>query len=131
MQQKKSISIENFDDKSFKKRLVESQRDEESAFTHYIQNHKNSHSKYYKIDAIEHVRSYLNYRFEEEAVEYHIAEEALQGMLFEQVNIPFPAPKNPKFTFIDLFEGIGGFRLALQNLKGKCVYTSEWDKYSK
>ena len=30
--------------------------------------------------------------------------------------------------YIDLFSGIGGFRLALQNLGGKCVFTSEWDK---
>jgi len=36
-----------------------------------------------------------------------------------------------KFKFIDLFAGIGGFRLAFQNLEGKCVFTSEWDKYSK
>jgi DNA (cytosine-5)-methyltransferase 1 len=34
------------------------------------------------------------------------------------------------FSFIDLFAGIGGFRLALQHLGGKCVYTSEWDKYA-
>ncbi|MCF6278864.1 MAG: DNA cytosine methyltransferase [Flavobacteriaceae bacterium] len=33
-----------------------------------------------------------------------------------------------KFKFIDLFAGIGGFRIALQNLGGKCVFTSEWDK---
>ena len=53
-------------------------------------------------------------------------------MLFDfKEDIPFPKPKNPKFKFIDLFAGIGGFRLALQNLQGKCVYTSEWDKYSK
>lgn len=44
--------------------------------------------------------------------------------------VPFPPPKNPKFTFIDLFAGIGGFRLAMQNLGGECVFTSEWDKYS-
>jgi len=37
---------------------------------------------------------------------------------------------NPRFTFIDLFAGIGGFRLAMDQLGGKCVFTSEWDKYA-
>jgi len=36
-----------------------------------------------------------------------------------------------EFKFIDLFAGIGGFRMALQNLGGKCVFTSEWDKEAK
>jgi DNA (cytosine-5)-methyltransferase 1 len=43
-------------------------------------------------------------------------------------NGPFPTPANYTFKFIDLFAGIGGFRLALQSLGGKCVFTSEWDK---
>lgn len=35
---------------------------------------------------------------------------------------------NKQYTFIDLFAGIGGFRLALQNVGCKCVFSSEWDK---
>lgn len=37
----------------------------------------------------------------------------------------------PLFTFIDLFAGIGGFRLAGENSRGKCVFTSEKDKYAR
>lgn len=36
----------------------------------------------------------------------------------------------PQFTFIDLFAGIGGMRLAYENAGGKCVYSNEWNKYS-
>jgi len=37
----------------------------------------------------------------------------------------------PKFKFIDLFAGIGGFRIAHQNLGGKCVFSSEIDNSAK
>ena len=57
---------------------------------------------------------------------------ALQGYLFPDLfQAPFPAPKNSKFTFIDLFAGIGGFRMAFQNLGGECVFSSEWDEQAK
>jgi DNA-methyltransferase (dcm) len=34
------------------------------------------------------------------------------------------------FTFIELFAGIGGFRLAFQKQGGKCLFASEWDSFA-
>ncbi|NHK27773.1 DNA (cytosine-5-)-methyltransferase [Parvularcula flava] len=34
------------------------------------------------------------------------------------------------FRFIDLFAGIGGLRIGFEGIGGKCVFTSEWDKFS-
>lgn len=39
-------------------------------------------------------------------------------------------PENTSFTFIDLFAGIGGMRIAFENAGGHCVYSNEWNKYS-
>ena len=39
--------------------------------------------------------------------------------------------ENHIFTFIDLFAGIGGMRLGFERAGGKCVYSSEWNKYSR
>lgn len=64
-----------------------------------------------------------------------VCELAYQMALWELPNcdslkpdVPFPAPEKGKFTFIDLFAGIGGIRLGYQSLGGKCVFSSEWDK---
>lgn len=38
--------------------------------------------------------------------------------------------KKGKFKFIDLFAGIGGMRIAFEKAGGKCMYSSEWNKYS-
>ncbi|MCD7884873.1 MAG: DNA (cytosine-5-)-methyltransferase [Lachnospiraceae bacterium] len=40
------------------------------------------------------------------------------------------APIGASFTFIDLFAGIGGMRIAYEKAGGHCVYSNEWNKYS-
>ena len=39
-------------------------------------------------------------------------------------------PESASFSFIDLFVGIGGMRIAYENAGGHCVYSNEWNKYS-
>jgi DNA (cytosine-5)-methyltransferase 1 len=45
--------------------------------------------------------------------------------------VPFPPPSLPEFTFIDLFAGIGGIRIAFQNVGGRCLFGSEIDRYAR
>lgn len=52
---------------------------------------------------------------------------AQQSLFPEVFNVPFPPPEKARFTFIDLFAGIGGIRLGFQSLGGKCVFSSEWN----
>lgn len=105
---------------------------EHAAFTHYLRNNENGNSLKYKKDALRYINDVLNYQYPDRNISSQTAEQALQYYLsYVKDDVPFPEPKEPKFSFIDLFAGIGGFRMALQNLGGKCVFTSEWDKYSK
>ena len=129
---KERIDIENIDGQLFEIKIVDPDNSKAASFTHYLHNHKNGVSQFYKKDALSYVKEILQKEYPTEKVTNKVAEEALQYLIFDlNKSIPFPAPEKPKFKFIDLFAGIGGFRLALQNLEGKCVFISEWDKYSK
>lgn len=101
--------------------LPEKEKDNGLAhLTHYLQNAENGVSHYFKDAAFE----YLN------TIDF-VDEPEFQYLLPIKWDIPFPISKDPKFKFIDLFAGIGGIRLAFQNHGGKCVFTSEWDKFAK
>jgi len=50
--------------------------------------------------------------------------------LQERAKLPEAISHGPGFTFIDLFAGIGGLRAAFDGIGGRCVFTSEWDKYA-
>lgn len=43
--------------------------------------------------------------------------------------VTYSANNQKEFTFIDLFAGIGGMRKGFESIGGKCVFTSEWNKY--
>ena len=121
------ISINDFDAKDFKKLDVLPFVSDKAILTHYLHNIHNGVSKHFKKDALKALNELVLYK-QSNGQDSLTAEDALQQLLFEVENVPFPTPENYKFKFIDLFAGIGGFRLALQNLGGKCVFTSEWDK---
>lgn len=80
--------------------------------THYLQTFGYPAASYYSEKALPHIPKNID----------------LNNIEWD---IPFKGNENPTFSFIDLFAGIGGTRIAFENLGGKCVFSSEIDYYAK
>lgn len=89
--------------------------------THYWQNSNCEASEYFENGAVEYFQNKI------------LPAAGDPGQLYIPLSfdVPFPAHKETSFKFIDLFAGIGGIRMAYQSLGGKCVFSSEWDKFSR
>lgn len=106
---------------------VNGKNDEPIAYlTHFLQNSSNGAAHYFESSAQQFLSDRLSLGGPLVA-----SEPDYQLRMPIDWDIPFPPNPKPKFKFIDLFAGIGGIRLAFQNLGGKCVFTSEWNDYSK
>jgi len=112
---------------------------EQAAFiTHYLQLHNDVSLPYqnqaegilnlwYDFVKGEQIKAHSDYAFVEEPTPA-----VMQGYLFPDLfQAPFQHQQMPKFKFIDLFAGIGGFRMAMQNLGGECVFSSEIDEQAR
>jgi DNA (cytosine-5)-methyltransferase 1 len=117
-----SSKIHIISDKLWKISLFGPDNYRSAVISHYLRTKKRNLRKHAIEYASDLLKGYLNGELNNQ-----VAEEALQTIIKFDEDVLFPTPTNPKFTFIDLFAGIGGFRLAMQRLQGECVFSSEWD----
>lgn len=127
----KNVKLQIFGPHSFNEDGSLMNFNEQMAYvTHYIQN-KNFVDLSFEDKAINLISDIFDVKINNNKTNSKLHEPSIsyQCSLFKEIESPiFKTAQNIKFSFIDLFAGIGGFRLALQNIGGKCIFSSEWDK---
>ena len=110
--------------------LLKMENESGAVISHYLYDINADSAKQFKRDALAGIKQLLTENVYQPNL-YETVDDVAQELSLEIGKCPFAKPKNPKFHFIDLFAGIGGFRVAMQKLGGQCVFSSEWDKNAK
>ncbi len=112
-----------------------------AVLSHYLQTADSNSCNHHKKEIINALIEYLRNKkdcadrnweeLNQDAMWEECFREPEQNVLFADFfNVPFPNPKSYKYTFIDLFAGIGGIRLPFTEMGYGCVFSSEWDKHA-
>lgn len=130
-------------DKEFNTRIYDqsSLENQMAVLSHYLHNKDIELNDEERIHLLSAILEFLGNK-PENAVEFNQSQESCEELLdlvnepmaldlfSEFFRVPFPNPDKAKFTFIDLFAGIGGIRLPFSEMGYKCVFSSEWDKHA-
>lgn len=114
-----------------------------AVLSHFIHNSTPTLSDEDKIELMEALLEFLKFKQNDPSIPNTLEETDIDGLIEDVLNdsmqldmfsdffnVPYPNPQDAKFTFIDLFAGIGGIRLPFSELGYKCVFSSEWDKHA-
>lgn len=99
--------------------------------THYFHSTNTEEEQFFSKEAHENIKEIISYYAKDGLNDMSLMDVGFYPELFTDIfDVTYPSPTTPRFTFIDLFAGMGGFRIAMQKQEGKCVFSSEWNPFA-